>query len=119
MTSVSSSGFGAARCVIALAFLNSNHVKNMQQFVLVMHRQICSVGGCCSKPKVPWLCAIPVLTVRLPMLQTLLSHVVTSHVRSAVHGIPAGASMIRAIANVYKLYAQTRSAGQVASSLLA
>lgn len=38
--------------------------------------------------------------------QTLLSHVVTSHVRSAVHGIPAGASMIRAMSNIYKLYMQ-------------
>lgn len=55
--------------------------------------------------------------VHVLLLQTLLSHVVTSHVRSAVHGIPAGASMIRAMANIYSLYMQRDGTDQLHSSL--
>ncbi|KAL3145530.1 hypothetical protein ABBQ32_003355 [Trebouxia sp. C0010 RCD-2024] len=40
--------------------------------------------------------------------QMLLTHVVSSHVRSAVHGIPEAASMIQAMANIYHLYLQQR-----------
>ena len=51
-------------------------------------------------------------------VQMLLTHVVSSHVRSAVHGIPEAASMIRAMANTYNLYLQQRgSVGQIHTSL--
>lgn len=52
--------------------------------------------------------------------QTLLTRVVSSHIRSAVHGIPGAASMIRAMANTYNLYLQHRgSLHQIHSSLAA
>ena len=37
-------------------------------------------------------------------LQVLLRHMVSTHVRSAVHGIEASASMIQAVSNAYELW---------------
>ncbi|DBA89858.1 TPA: hypothetical protein ACH3X2_004716 [Trebouxia sp. C0005] len=51
--------------------------------------------------------------------QTLLTHVVSSHVRSAIHGIPGAASMIRAMANTYNLYLQHRGSLQPIHTSLA
>eukprot|EP00891_Asterochloris_glomerata_P005118 jgi/Astpho2/5118/fgenesh1_pg.00073_%23_16_t len=39
-----------------------------------------------------------------PSCQVLLRHMVSTHVRSAVHGIEASASMIKAISNAYELW---------------
>ena len=46
------------------------------------------------------------LPIMFCAVQMLLTHVVSSHVRSAIHGIPGAASMIRAMANTYNLYLQ-------------
>jgi len=56
---------------------------------------------------------------RCMLLQTLLTHVVSSHVRSAIHGIPGAASMIRAMANTYNLYLQHRGSLQPIHTSLA
>lgn len=51
--------------------------------------------------------------------QTLLAHVVSSHVRSAVHGIPGAASMIRAMSNTHNLYLQHHSGSSQLHTTLA
>ncbi len=52
-------------------------------------------------------------------LQTLLIHVVSLHVRSAVHGIPGAALMIQAMANTYNLYLHNRGSLQPIHTSLA
>ena len=63
-------------------------------------------------------CALHPLTVMPCALQMLLTHVVSCHVRSAIHGIPEAASMVRAMANTYNLYLQQQgSVEQIHTSL--
>ena len=71
-------------------------------------------ASCMSGQPLPGSAGFEYIDKASILLQTLLTHVVSSHVRSAVQGIPGAALMIRAMANTYNLYLQHHGSLQAA-----